>query len=124
MKLFATGSDINIVTVNTKREKKSSKASIFLCTERDNVEKIWSCTTGNSIYSIPAVANGVVYIGINNNVSALGARTGAMMWGYTTRDLVASSPSPVNGVVYVGRTPVISKVMLNPTMMTTVAHAM
>jgi glucose dehydrogenase len=41
----------------------------------------WSYTTGGKVYSSPAVANGVVYVGsIDGNVYALNASTGALLW--------------------------------------------
>jgi len=51
----------------------------------------------------PAVANGVVYIGSDdNNVYALEAETGTLLWNYTTDGVVRSSPAVENGVVYIG----------------------
>jgi outer membrane protein assembly factor BamB len=56
-----------------------------------------------SLYSSPAVANGVVYVGSeDNNVYALNAKTGAKLWSYSTGSFVESSPAVANGVVYVG----------------------
>ena len=53
--------------------------------------------------SSPAVANGVVYVGSeDNNVYALNASTGALLWKYATGSVVTSSPAVANGVVYVG----------------------
>jgi serine/threonine-protein kinase len=55
------------------------------------------------VYSSPALANGVVYVGSEGgNVYALNATTGAKLWSYDTRDYVNSSPAVANGVVYVG----------------------
>jgi outer membrane protein assembly factor BamB len=55
------------------------------------------------VFSSPAVANGVVYVGCDNrNVYALNATTGANLWSYTTGGNVESSPAVANGVVYVG----------------------
>ena len=64
----------------------------------------WSYTTGGDVASSPAVANGVVYVGSDddNNVYALNASTGAKLWSYTTGGEVDSSPAVANGVVYVG----------------------
>jgi outer membrane protein assembly factor BamB len=63
----------------------------------------WSYTTGNGVYSSPAVANGVVYVGSGDDkVYALNASTGALLWSYTTGNAVLSSPAVANGVVYVG----------------------
>jgi outer membrane protein assembly factor BamB len=63
----------------------------------------WSFTTGNSVYSSPAVVDGVVYAGsFDNNVYALNASTGAKVWSFTTGGSVYSSPTVANGVVYVG----------------------
>ena len=53
--------------------------------------------------SSPAVVNGVVYIGSNDdNVYALNATTGAKLWSFATGGPVTSSPAVVNGVVYIG----------------------
>ena len=71
-------------------------------------QTLWSFTTGNGVYSSPAVVSGVVYVGSGNmglsygHVYALNARTGAQVWNYTTGGLVGSSPAVVGGVVYVG----------------------
>jgi outer membrane protein assembly factor BamB len=67
----------------------------------------WSYATGNNIYSIiyssPAVAGGVVYIGsYDDTLYALDAVTGARKWSYTTGNWITSSPAVANGVVYVG----------------------
>ena len=69
-----------------------------------NLQKKWSYKTGfDGAASSPAVANGVVYIGSDdNNVYALNASTGAKLWSYTTDGEVNSSPAVANGVVYVG----------------------
>jgi outer membrane protein assembly factor BamB len=61
--------------------------------------KLW---TIGGIYSEPAVANGVVYVGSDDyNVYALNARTGAKLWSYTTGYQVESSPVVANGMLYV-----------------------
>ena len=63
----------------------------------------WSYTTGAQVFSSPAVANGVVYVGsVDGNVYALKASTGAKLCSYQTGDYVFSSPAVANGVVYVG----------------------
>ena len=65
--------------------------------------QLWSYSTGDSVESSPAVVNGVVYVGSDDdNVYALDAATGTQLWRYTTVDSVESSPAVVNGVVYVG----------------------
>ncbi len=46
---------------------------------------IWKYTTGNDVITSPAVANGVVYVGSeDNHVYALNASTGALLWKYAT----------------------------------------
>jgi outer membrane protein assembly factor BamB len=63
----------------------------------------WSYNTYDAVYSSPAVANGVVYIGSHNGyVYALDARTGAKLWEYLTDGHVASSPAVGDGVVFIG----------------------
>jgi outer membrane protein assembly factor BamB len=67
-----------------------------------NGQLLWNYTTGGSVESSPAVANGVVYVGSwDGNLYALNATTGANVWNYTTGGSVQSSPAVANGVVYV-----------------------
>src|SRR5439155_605251 len=62
----------------------------------------WAVTTGDIVFSSPAVVNGVVYVGsFDHKVYALDAATGAVKWTTTTGGEVESSPAVVNGVVYV-----------------------
>ena len=65
----------------------------------------WSYTTGERVYSSPAVSGGIVYVGsADRNVYALDAVTGALKagWPYTTGGPIRSSPAVSGGVVYVG----------------------
>jgi outer membrane protein assembly factor BamB len=63
----------------------------------------WSFATNGGVYSSPAVANGVVYVGSEDgNVYALEATTGTELWSYPTNGAVYSSPAVATGVVYVG----------------------
>ncbi len=61
-------------------------------------------TYNANLLSSPAVVNGVVYVGgdQDDNVYALDANTGATLWSYPTGGWVRSSPAVANGVVYVG----------------------
>ena len=63
----------------------------------------WLVTTGDRVYSSPAVVDGVVYIGSDDaKVYAIDAATGSEQWNYTTGGRVITCPAVVNGVVYVG----------------------
>jgi outer membrane protein assembly factor BamB len=63
----------------------------------------WSYTTGGGVFSSPAVANGVVYVGsYDGKLYALDATTGALKWSYATSGIVFSSPAVANGIVYFG----------------------
>jgi len=63
----------------------------------------WTYTTGKEVTSSPAVADGRVFIGSDDDeVYALNATTGALIWSYTTGDYVHSSPAVADGKVYVG----------------------
>jgi hypothetical protein len=71
------------------------------------IDLLWSYTTGGPVYSSPAAADGVVYVGSFAptgfaNVYAIKASTGAFVWNYTTGGPVYSSPAVADGVVYVG----------------------
>ena len=55
------------------------------------------------MYSSPAVAGGLVYVGsTDHRVYALNASTGAMVWSYRTGGDVYSSSAVSQGVVYIG----------------------
>jgi outer membrane protein assembly factor BamB len=67
----------------------------------------WRFSTGDSIGSVPTVANGIVYINSNDkkdgNLYALNATTGQVLW---TRHIgsydFGCAPTVANGVVYMG----------------------
>jgi outer membrane protein assembly factor BamB len=65
--------------------------------------RLWSYPTGYIIFSSPAVANGVLYIGSHDHkVYALDAKTGVRLWSYPTGSNIFSSPAVANGVLYIG----------------------
>ncbi len=68
-----------------------------------NLTSLWKYTMGSRSYSSPAVANGVAYIGSeeDNNVYALDANTGVPLWKHLVGSGVPSSPAVANGMVYV-----------------------
>ena len=68
-----------------------------------NPTLLWNYTTGDLVYSSPAILNGVLYVGsLDGNIYALNATNGAKIWNYTTSGQVFPSPAVVNGVVYDG----------------------
>ena len=68
-----------------------------------NLKRKWSYSTGNYVESSPAVANGVVYIGSDDDhVYALNAKTGRKLWRYAAGSGVGTSPVVANGMMYVG----------------------
>jgi outer membrane protein assembly factor BamB len=69
----------------------------------------WRYPTGSYVYSSPAVANGVVYVG--ENVAKVWAVAtngcgrvlcGARWTGFTNDSIVSSSPAIADGVLYIG----------------------
>ncbi|HJT59580.1 MAG TPA: PQQ-binding-like beta-propeller repeat protein [Ktedonobacteraceae bacterium] len=57
----------------------------------------------SSVFSSPAVANGIVYVADGNGiVYALDAANGSERWTFQAQQNIASSPTVVNGVVYIG----------------------
>jgi len=67
-------------------------------------QTLWTYTTGGmGVFSSPAVVDGKVYVGADDNkVHCVDAATGAFIWSYTTGDGVVSVPAVVDGKVYVG----------------------
>jgi len=61
----------------------------------------WKFKTGGKVFSSPAVADGVVYVGSSDNsLYALAAADGAVRWKAATGGAVNSSPAVVDGVVF------------------------
>ena len=64
---------------------------------------LWRFETGGRVVNAPAVANGVVYAGSDDNhVYALDAATGSMLWSFETGDIIRSTPTLAGREVYVG----------------------
>ena len=65
--------------------------------------ELWRFMTRGTVSSSPAVSNGIIYVGSDdNNLYAIDAITGKEKWRFATGDDVYSSPAVANGVVYVG----------------------
>jgi hypothetical protein len=68
----------------------------------------WTDPTGKAIFSSPAVANGVVYVGSEDDklyafkAAGCGQSACLPLWTATTGKAIFSSPAVANGVVYVG----------------------
>ncbi len=68
-----------------------------------NGTSIWNYTTGASVVSSPAVADGKVYVGSTDaKVYAINSSTGALVWDYQTGSGVRSSPAIAEGKLYIG----------------------
>lgn len=80
----------------------TSSATYALDAENGTVK--WSCPLdGEYSVSSPAVADGKVYFGLDNNyVYALDALTGDLIWSYKTEGAVQSSPAISDGLLFVG----------------------
>ncbi|HWY55400.1 MAG TPA: PQQ-binding-like beta-propeller repeat protein [Terriglobales bacterium] len=64
---------------------------------------LWDYEAGDRVNSSPVVADGVVYVGSeDNNIYALDANNGVLLWEYVTGGLVESSAAVSDGVVYIG----------------------
>src|SRR5205085_8611677 len=61
----------------------------------------WTAPTGGYVYSSPAVANGVIYVGSDKLLYAFDAKTGQILWSTSTGGSVNSSAAIASGVVYV-----------------------
>jgi 4-amino-4-deoxy-L-arabinose transferase-like glycosyltransferase len=66
-------------------------------------KKVWQSPTGYWVWSSPAVADGNVFAGSeDNSIYCFNAFTGAKEWSYETGNFVDSSPTIVNNTLYVG----------------------
>jgi outer membrane protein assembly factor BamB len=63
----------------------------------------WRTSTGGDAQPSPAVANGIVVLGCDDNqVYALNETDGDIIWNYSTQDNVESSPAIADGKVFIG----------------------
>jgi len=61
----------------------------------------WKFHTNGSVFSSPAVAGGVVYVGSSDGILyAVGIESGTLKWKFFTGSRVASSPAVDGGVVF------------------------
>jgi len=61
----------------------------------------WKFHTNGSVFSSPAVAGGVVYVGSSDGILyAVGIESGTLKWKFPTGSRVASSPAVDGGVVF------------------------
>ncbi|MBL7206188.1 MAG: PQQ-binding-like beta-propeller repeat protein [Candidatus Aenigmarchaeota archaeon] len=64
---------------------------------------VWNYSVGDSIWSSPAVRDGVVYVGCNNQkLYAFNATNGSLIWSYTAGNDIASSPVVTDNWIFVG----------------------
>jgi uncharacterized protein YjbI with pentapeptide repeats/outer membrane protein assembly factor BamB len=93
-----------VVSGSTVYVADASDDSVYAISTRTHA-KLWGFATGARVYTIPAVAHGIVYVSsFDGNIYALNATTGKKVWSYTLGTLpvpFAISPVVANGVVYV-----------------------
>ena len=63
---------------------------------------IWGIELGDTIYSSPAVVNGIAYLGVDNNIMAVDVNTQETLWSLATGDQIKSSPTLVGNTLYIG----------------------
>lgn len=64
---------------------------------------LWTFDAGGAITSSPAVADGRVYFGSDDQkVHCLDARTGEAHWAFETQDMIEAPPLVVDGAVFIG----------------------
>jgi eukaryotic-like serine/threonine-protein kinase len=63
----------------------------------------WKFHAGGRVFSSPAVADGVAYVGsTNGNFYAVDLASGTQMWKFETKSRITSSPALAAGLVYFG----------------------
>ena len=82
-----------------------SESGDFYAINAQTGTQVWTYKTGSApIYSSPAIADGVVFVGsyTDGNVYAFDASSGNLLWSYKTDSTVFSSPTVSGGVMFVG----------------------
>ena len=72
------------------------------CTVENELQLMWRYKTEDAVDSSPAVVDGYVYVGSNDDHVYCLTDTGELVWRYKTGDDVWSSPAVVDGYVYFG----------------------
>ena len=87
-----------------KREGVDPYENVLSASTVAGIDVVWSFTTGAYVDSSPAAADGVVYVGSQDeNVYALNAATGAKIWSFRAGgNIGGSSPAVADGMVYLG----------------------
>jgi outer membrane protein assembly factor BamB len=112
--MVLSGCDWTTFGYNAARSRFSPETTISTSNAAKLVPK-WTAITGGSVDSSPAVVNGVLYVGSDDNKldafdahgthNCSGTPKRCMpLWTAATRGAVRSSPAVANGVVYVGST--------------------
>ncbi len=102
-KAFTVSTNWSEFHFGTGRKGLNPYENVIDASNVSDLDIAWRATTGTAIFSSPAVANGVVYVGsYDDNLYAYNATTGALLWSATTGSRIESSPAVANGVVYVG----------------------
>jgi outer membrane protein assembly factor BamB len=72
------------------------------CYDCESSEQIWNYKIADYSFSIPAISNNKVYIGLGNgNITCLDADSGSKIWSYKTEGRYCSTPAIFEGKVYV-----------------------
>jgi len=75
------------------------------CFDASTGANIWNFPVVSYAFSVPAVVNGLVYVGsVHGGVYSLDASSGLQVWNYSTGNSFDSSPTVVNDLVYVEST--------------------
>lgn len=74
-----------------------------ICLDEATGAEIWTANVGGNSTSTPAVHNGRVFIGSDDNhLYALDAATGTVIWRFLAKDSIWTAPAVADGVVYMG----------------------
>ncbi len=91
------------------REGNNTQETTLSASNVSDLRLAWTGTSGNTFWSSPAVANGVVYVGSEDGklyAFAVGCARGGgscpPLWTGTTGGAIFASPAVSNGVVYIG----------------------
>jgi polyvinyl alcohol dehydrogenase (cytochrome) len=60
----------------------------------------WTILTQNDVFGYAAICNGIAFAGLDTNLAALDASTGAVLWKYPAKALMYASPAIVRSGLY------------------------